>query len=313
MPRTRTCSVIMMPTNCQRVRRWLRLFFTLSLSCQLIDGLSLVKFPRRNGSQGCQEATSDFKDTSRRSLLFSVLSIVPLPAFAAVTDETDSFGDNWWTSSQAKSQLKTSDSQTTEPKGDQAQTASSDEVVIYVSKKDIKEQGGLGLELAEIEFRTNLRVYVKSIKPSSLGSRLGIQKDFVIVSVNGQSTERTNAGGVAQILSKAINNTADGDSIPLTFRDPSVFRQRLENLSPGQPSVTTQVAPAGDTTQRNRDGSVRAGYSVTEQTNQKVTVTQLVPPLKCTKGAATGTLIYFVKLIRSAFLPISHHLFQWNV
>jgi hypothetical protein len=57
-------------------------------------------------------------------------------------------------------------------------------------------------------------------------------------------------------------------------------------------SVTTQVAPAGDTTLRNPDGSVRAGRTVTTATtDQRVSVQQLVPPRYCTRGAATDDLL----------------------
>lgn len=154
------------------------------------------------------------------------------------------------------------------------------------------ERGGLGLELAEIEFRTMLRVCVKSVAPGSLASELGIQKDWIAVSVNGQSVERTNARGVITYLTDALrpDGNGKGETVDLVFRDPSVFREKLQTLSADE-VVTTQVAPAGETTQRNADGSIKAGRSVTVQTDQRVTVAQLVPPKLCNRGAALDDLL----------------------
>jgi len=274
--------------------------------------------------------------TSRRSLLlgagaaFSICcSCDPKPSTAAVTDETDTFADTWWSSKQQLAGGETSTASGTAASNKQAKLSSSnddDDVVrLTVSKGDLRNQGGLGAELGEIEFRTNLRVYVKSVKPNSVASRLGIQRDWseygddrdstlckmvifsnltnvclycltsflliVIVSINGRSTERTNAKGVAQILASALKDETSND-VELRFRDPSIFRARLKNLSSEEDrTVTTQVAPAGDTTQRRQDGSVRSGYSATEQTEQKITVSQLVPPKMCTRGATTDDLM----------------------
>ena len=197
-------------------------------------------------------------------------------ATAAVTDETDAFADNWWTSGTSQS-------------GPKASAGPSDEVVVKVSKQELRKRGGLGLELADIEFRTNLRVFVKSVGVNSLAEDLGIQKDWVVVAVNGQSTERTNAAGVAQILSGVLRSSSE-DSIQFRFRDPFAFREKLQALSEGE-SVTTQVAPAGDTTQRKADGSVRSGYSVTSQADQQITVTQLIPPRLCNRGATQDDLM----------------------
>jgi sulfur carrier protein ThiS len=41
------------------------------------------------------------------------------------------------------------------------------------------------LELGEVEFRTNRRVYIKSVTPGSIAERLGIKKDWVVVAING--------------------------------------------------------------------------------------------------------------------------------
>lgn len=82
------------------------------------------------------------------------------------------------------------------------------------------------------------------------------------------------------------------DTVELRFRDPAVFQARLKDLaSSGDEAVTTQVAPAGDTTQRNPDGSVKRGRSVTQQEDQRLSVSQLVPPKLCNRGAQTDDLL----------------------
>jgi FK506-binding protein 2 len=205
-----------------------------------------------------------------------------LGASAAVTDETDNFGDNWWTAGDSPF-VDEKPRTVTVP---QPRATPSDEVTITLSKYQIK--GGLGIELGEVEFRTNIRVFVKSVTPGSTAELLGIKKDWIVVGVNGQGAERTNAEGVAIMVSRAIRG--DGDSIELRFRDPAVFRSTLENLT-AKGEVTTQVAPAGDSTQRNQDGSVKAGRSVTEQTDQRLTVSQLIPPKMCNRGAQTDDLL----------------------
>ena len=225
--------------------------------------------------------------TGRRQVLTSTLltgaALVTNshPAQAAVTDETDAFADNWWStpsSSSSSSHPATS------------QQLPSDEITIVIPKADIIQSGGLGLELRDIEFRTNLRVYIKSVQPRGLGRALGVQPDWVVVAVNDQSTERTNAEGVARMIQMAMNQNDSVPSISMTFRDPSAFRDKLQALSENE-SVTTQVAPAGDTTQRNRDGSVKEGRVVTSQANQQITVTQLVAPSMCHRGATTDDLL----------------------
>ena len=217
-------------------------------------------------------------------------------AQAAVVDETDKFGDNWWTkdfeSATSPSSKPVETRSMTIP---QSQTAPSDEVTIAIAKKDLKLKEGLGLELGEIEFRTNLRVIIKSVTPGSAAERFGIKKDWVVVGIDGKSTERTNAEGVAIMVYRAARKEGSEDDVVLfTFRDPAVFRSKLNAMSAGDgstSSVTTQVSPAGDTTQRNLDGSVRAGYTETEQVDQRLTVTQLVPPKLCKRGAEVDDLL----------------------
>ena len=175
--------------------------------------------------------------------------------------------------------------------------APSDEITLTLTKADLQSmQGGFGLELGEIEFRTNFRVVVKSVEDNSLASKAGIQPGWIVVSVDGNDGERTNAAGVAVYFSKAVKavlNQPDGSDkaqMTLTFRDPSVFRSELKNLGQSN-SVSTKVAPAGDTTQRYADGSLRPGASVTEQQDQVVTVSQLIPPKMCNRRATTDDLV----------------------
>lgn len=213
---------------------------------------------------------------------------LPNPCAAVITDETERFGvGTWWTRDISPNVQSLPPS----PPPSQASAATvDDEVNIYVSKQELKIRRGLGLELADIDFITNRRVYVKSIQEQSLASDLQIKKDWIITAINGQSTERTNAEGVAIILRNAVEKSNDRDLIELRFRDPYIFQDRLRNLQ-AQETVTTQVAPAGDTTQRNSDGSVKRGYAVTEQADQKVSVTQLVPPKLCKRSAQIDDLL----------------------
>jgi FKBP-type peptidyl-prolyl cis-trans isomerase len=166
--------------------------------------------------------------------------------------------------------------------------------MVSIVKEDLKSSGGLGLELADIEFRTNRRVYVKSVRPNSLADKKGIMKGWVLVAVDGASVERTNAEGAAIMVSRSVRASADvegnNSALELRFRDPSAFNEQLRNLEQGQ-EVTTQVAPAGDTTQRNADGSVKRGERVTDQDNQKLSVTQLIPPKLCRRGADVDDLL----------------------
>lgn len=243
------------------------------------EGLSSNKVSSSNISK--QLGAKDILE--RRSFLAAaagagVAFLLPQSSKAAITDATDIFADNDWSSPQTEPSSK--------PTGS---IAPSDEVTVTLAKE--KLQKGLGVELTDIEFRTNLRVYVKTVAPGSYAERLGIQKDWVVVAVNGQSVERTNAAGVKQYLSQAINNKSEA-TVQMTFRDPSIFRAKLQELSLEDGPVTTQVAPAGDTTQRNADGSVKTGRAVaTAVADQRVTVAQLVAPRMCNRGAETDDLL----------------------
>lgn len=197
--------------------------------------------------------------------------------------------------------------------------APSDEITLTLTKADLQSmQGGFGLELGEVEFRTNFRVVVKSVEDNSLASKAGIQPGWIVVSVDGKDGERTNAAGVAVYFSKAVKavlNQPDGSDkaqMTLTFRDPSVFRSELKNFPSSQGSiegqtnsVSTKVAPAGDTTQRYADGSLRPGASVTEQQDQIVTVSQLIPPKMCNRRATTDDLVeisYIGRVVESGVI-----------
>jgi FK506-binding protein 2 len=138
-----------------------------------------------------------------------------------------------------------------------------------------------------VEFRTNRRVFVKSVLPSSLAAQYNIQPNYVVVKINGQSAERTNAKGVAQMIAQVKQSNAA--TLEFTFRDDS-FQKQLQDLS-NTKEVTTQLAPSGDTTQRNPDGSLKAGFSETYQGDQKITVTQLIPPKMCKRGADVDDLM----------------------
>eukprot|EP00980_Cylindrotheca_fusiformis_P011970 scaffold2830_cov131-Cylindrotheca_fusiformis.AAC.91 len=247
-------------------------------------------FPAQYAASALSGSASDEPISSRRaaiaafvgsSLLVGATVTYPTTAKSDVVDETDNFGDNWWTSPDKPPQ----------PNQKQSQTRPSDEIVISISKDELKQNGGLGLELGEVEFRTNRRVFVKSVAPGSIAEKLGVKKNWVVVSVDGKSAERTDMSGVAIMVNRA--SKAEGSSsIELAFRDPVVFQKNLNKLASSEGSeVTTQVAPAGDTTQRNADGSVKAGRVVTEQSDQRLTVSGLIAPKTCNRGARTDDLL----------------------
>ena len=227
----------------------------------------------------------------RESLMLLTVSAfaIALPiqgSNAAVTDETNAFANTDFDSSYRDLQTRSSSS----PSNYQASTVPSDEISIRIQKADLSK--GLGLELGQIEFRTNTRVIVKSVIIGSIAEKLGIQKNWIVVSVNGESTERTNAEGVAMMVARAFkssNTNVDG-TLELTFRDPVIFQEKLKNLSQAG-EVTTQVAPAGDTTQRNWDGSIKLGRQLTDQSDQRISVSQLIPPKLCHRGATTDDLL----------------------
>uniref|UniRef100_A0A7S2EWK0 peptidylprolyl isomerase n=1 Tax=Trieres chinensis TaxID=1514140 RepID=A0A7S2EWK0_TRICV len=254
-----------------------------------------------------ESGTSPHRPLGRRDVLSASVGALALPLLvfpplppavtnAAVTDETSSFAN--MSPDSSYSNLKTSQSIPNAPY-EPSEVSTSDEIVVVVNKAELKAQRGLGIELADVQFRTNRRVYVKSVRPGSYGDKLGIKKDYVLVGVDGQDAERTNAEGAAIMVSRSVRaegggggGGGGGEDTVLKFRDPSVFRERLQSLSEIEGgTVTTQVAPAGDTTQRNSDGTVKSGQSVASQSQQKLTVSQLIPPRYCTRGAEVDDLL----------------------
>jgi FK506-binding protein 2 len=242
---------------------------------QILDGAPNIRRGRRNFD----------RRSFLRSLSFvTAVAFNPSVARSAVTDATDAFADTDWVTGGPNTKKK-------------GEFAPSDEVPIRFNKELLRDkyQGRLGLELVDIEFRTNLRVRVQSVQTASYAAALGVQPSWVIVSVNGTPTERTNAAGARQFVAEAVTKK-NNDDIVIVFRDPSIFQEKMRTLSSVEsdelPTVTTQVAPAGDTTQRNADGSVKTGRSITTAaTDQRVTVQQLQAPLLCTRGATTDDLM----------------------
>lgn len=205
--------------------------------------------------------------------------------YAAVTDETNTFAAEGSAYVIPETLPIATDTDTDTGTAVQPQQAPTDEVTITIPMSKL-QSASLGIELADVEFRTNRRVYIKSVLPSSLAAQYNIQPNYVLVKINGQSAERTNAKGVAQMIGQVKQSNAE--SLTFTFRDDS-FQQQLQELSL-RGEVTTQVAPGGDTTQRNQNGSVKSGTE-TSQEDQKLTITQLIPPKMCRKGAEVDDLL----------------------
>jgi len=233
----------------------------------------------------------------------SLASLTAPSAEAAVSDETASFASPFTDSSyrQQSPAGSVSTQQTVAPPPSRPLT---DEITYTITKSDLQSmKGGFGLELGEVSFRTNFRVIVKSVAPNSLAERLGIRPGFVVVAIDDQNGERTNAAGVVTYFSRAVKSVLnssddDGSVLTLVFRDPARFRSELENFPTataegggGAATVSTKVAPAGDTTQYNPDGTLKRGASITSQSDQVVTITQLIPPPMCRRRATTDDLL----------------------
>jgi len=187
----------------------------------------------------------------------------------------------------------------TDTKGGQRRKQSlaepSDEILVQVSKKDIIK--GIGLELTQLEFGSSIRVVVKSIVEGSIAQQLGIRKDWVVIRINDENTERTDAEGVAILISNAVKSIkGDNGFIDVAFRNPVIFRDKLGNLSPGT-EVTTQIAPGRDTTKAERTlttintEKAPSTRGDAQDEDQRLTVTQLIAPLKCNHGATTDDLL----------------------
>mmetsp|Transcript_24964 Transcript_24964/g.42464 ORF Transcript_24964/g.42464 Transcript_24964/m.42464 type:complete len:379 (-) Transcript_24964:2443-3579(-) len=238
--------------------------------------------------------------SSRRHFVGQIVAVGSLiPAQNAngiMTDETSSYATpslgSSYTQQSPEGSISSANSVTLA-----APRAPSDELTYTITKSELQNmKGGFGLELGEVAFRTNFRVVVKSVTANSLAEKIGIQPGWIVVLINGADGERTDASGVATYFSRAVKsvlNQPDGSDeakMTLTFRDPSVFRSELQNLS-ADGEVSTKVAPAGDTTQRYADGTLRPGATETEQQDQVITVSQLIPPRMCNRRATTDDLI----------------------
>ena len=124
------------------------------------------------------------------------MSLQQQPANAVITDETDNFGDNWWAAPSTPTTQPRSSSSSQQAQAQQLNTVTtpppSDEITIQIPKSDLQSKQGLGIELGEIEFRTNRRVYIKSVLSGSVADKLGIKKDWVVVSINGDVRSKKN-------------------------------------------------------------------------------------------------------------------------
>ncbi len=180
----------------------------------------------------------------------------------------------------------------------------SDEVTFVINRSDLIDMtrgGGLGLELGDVSLRSNTRVVVRSVSPNSLASSLGIMPGWIVVSVNGADAERTNASGVAIYFKRALESalstgggSALSSNLSLTFRDPTKFRNELA----GDFSTMTTVDATASGIPATTGGS-SASTRVAPQTtpnastnsNQVVTVSQLIPPKVCRRRATTDDLL----------------------
>jgi FKBP-type peptidyl-prolyl cis-trans isomerase len=271
---------------------------------------SMLLFGERGESQmaeGGDKNQQNMKtNLSRRQtfsfFLASSMGGIATPAMAAVLDETEMYANTAPDSAYAELFSRSDGSgsgvnqsvlpKIESPSSKQSEAVASDEINIQLTQQDFdKAQNGLGLELGEIAFRTNSRIFIKSIRPNSLASFLPsdkIQPGFILVGVNGKSTERTNAKGAQMMFAQALKDLKEGkaSNLRMTLRDPDVFEASLNALGNDTTSVTTQVAPAGETTQRNQNGSIKMFEKQTFQEAQKVTVTQLTPPKFATTSSS---------------------------
>jgi FK506-binding protein 2 len=261
---------------------------------------------------GNHDETNSQSISNRRAFLRTVSTVVVTTTVsslvdvqnsnAEIVDATDIFADNDWSSTTAnKKSTQQGQSQGIGTLSNNV-FVPTDEIKIQINRKTLQEtyNNRLGVELVDIEFRTNLRVRVKSVQEGSYAasSELHIQPDWIVVSVDGRSVERTNAAGVRQYLIEAIQKPTAED-IVVVFRDPTKFQSQLRDMSvvtkggDTVPTVTTQIGPSGDTTPRNKDGAVQSGRSVTTaNTDQRITVQQLQKKSSvCTHGAEIDDLL----------------------
>lgn len=233
-----------------------------------------------------RDALSFFASILSSSAILSAASL-PTNARAQVTDETNAFAVSNSAYEYIMNPTKENEANATiiNPSYSSSPT---DEISVRIPISKM-QNSPLGLELVDLEFRTNRRVYIKSVQPNSIATQYNIRPNYILVSVNGKSCERTDAKGAAQMISTQMKQTMNQQQdLVLVFRNDS-FQSQIQDLSSTK-EVTTQIAPAGDTTQRNTDGSIRIGQ-VTQQMDQRMTVSQLIPPKYCTKGAKVDDLL----------------------
>eukprot|EP00986_Skeletonema_menzelii_P019560 scaffold28466_cov160-Skeletonema_menzelii.AAC.1 len=119
----------------------------------------------------------------RRELLASCAatligsSILPQFVSAVMTDETLSYAtpslDSSYTQQSPNEPVSLASVSSAAP---------TDEITFTITKSDLQNMKGLGLELGEVDFRTNFRVVVKSVTANSLAERIGIKKGWIVVS-----------------------------------------------------------------------------------------------------------------------------------
>eukprot|EP00587_Corethron_hystrix_P006293 CAMPEP_0113309216 /NCGR_PEP_ID=MMETSP0010_2-20120614/7353_1 /TAXON_ID=216773 ORGANISM="Corethron hystrix, Strain 308" /NCGR_SAMPLE_ID=MMETSP0010_2 /ASSEMBLY_ACC=CAM_ASM_000155 /LENGTH=350 /DNA_ID=CAMNT_0000164433 /DNA_START=42 /DNA_END=1094 /DNA_ORIENTATION=+ /assembly_acc=CAM_ASM_000155 len=137
----------------------------------------------------------------------------------------------------------------------------------------------LGLEIADRNIASSRRVYVKSVREGSQAEGRA-KAGLIVVAVDGEEAERTDAAGVRQMLRAASGK----ETVVLTFRDPDIFLDALRGgLKEGE-TATTKIAPAGDI------AISKSGPNPT-QASQEVSVTRLATPGLCTVGASFDDLL----------------------
>jgi FK506-binding protein 2 len=116
---------------------------------------------------------------------------------------------------------------------------------------------------------------------------------WIVVSVNGADAERTNASGVAIYFKRAVESAMmarDGSAtsnLSLTLRDTTKFRNELAG------GLSTTVGTTGVPTTGGASVSTRVAPSSDASVNsdQVVTVSQLIPPKVCRRRATTDDLL----------------------
>lgn len=242
--------------------------------------------PDRDGADDTFPSQQSRRDILLRSISATTSAILIPPiqkTNAQIIDETAKYAND--ASDSAYAGLSSMEI----PLPSSGKVMSTDEIDISIPASEFEGEGNspsLGIELGEVIFRTNRRIFIKTVSPDGLGAKYNIPQNFVLVGVNGESTERTDRKGVAIMVSRREK----GSDLVLRLRDPGAFQTKANDLGEGE-VITTQIAPAGDTTQRRKDGSVKFFEEVTEQTDQKLSIEQLKAPAMCRRKAQTDDLL----------------------